>query len=264
MKAQSDQSRRCASGQAQGSGYRRRRRQHLDAHDAHREWPLVVCAFALPTGSCQAWRKQRQCRRGTSGLFTHNQPWRKADEIGSGQSGWLAIGGPHQPGDAGRFGFDSKGLCDLLGCTAAGHMETAAGDHCSHGVNVRVKAGHALQPDEVVGGAGTVELPVWEAPDQVAADQFFKRGFDLCRAGVEAARESALPGKAPAGLVVYEVGSDPVGKDRKRCSGWHRGVSTSDAVRVCARLGSPQLLAGRVVRGTSDTVARPGYASCSA
>jgi hypothetical protein len=44
---------------------------------------------------------------------------------------------------------------------------------------VRAQAGHALQPDEIVGGAGAVELAVWEAPDKVAVDQFFKRGVDL-------------------------------------------------------------------------------------
>jgi len=70
---------------------------------------------------------------------------------------------------------------------------------------------------------------------KVAADQLVKRGVDLCRAGVEAARQSALPGQAPPGLVVYEVGSDPVGENRMRCSGGHRAVSTGETAGAGTR-----------------------------
>ena len=152
VKARGNQSRRCATGQAQGSGYRRRRGQHLDAHGAHRERPCAICAFVLPVRLCQHLGKHRQCRRGAGGLLTHSQPWRQAGEIGSSQSGWLAVGSPRQPGDADRFGSDSKGQGDFLWCTPGGHVEAVAGDHCSHGVDVRAQAGHALQPDEIVTG----------------------------------------------------------------------------------------------------------------
>src|SRR5689334_23902122 len=53
-----------------------------------------------------------------------------------------------QPGDADRFWSDSKGQGDFLGCTTGGHVEAVAGDHCSHGVDVRAQAGHALRSEE--------------------------------------------------------------------------------------------------------------------
>src|SRR5579872_103080 len=89
-------------------------------------------------------------------------------------------------------------------------MAGGAADLAAHGVQLGAEPAHALERDQVLGGARPVELTVGQPADQRPAGELTDGRVDLGHAHVVPACEGAAAWQLPAWLPVHECRRHPV------------------------------------------------------